>query len=112
MSRREAGWSGGTSKSNIRAAGATVQPWRISDIRTTIKATPKNIAASGSPARTGLIARKIGTAPRKPTQEMKAISGAVDRKGSKHSATTTGGTATSRSPAMTNQGGSSATKAI
>ena len=69
MSRREACWAGGTSRSNIRAAVATVQPWRISDIRTTMNATPKNIAASGSPATTGMIARKIGTAPRRPTHE-------------------------------------------
>jgi hypothetical protein len=55
-----------------------------------MNATPKKTAASGNPASTGIIAKKIGTAPRRPTHEMKAISGAVYRKGSKHSATVTG----------------------
>src|SRR5580692_2149578 len=87
MSRRETSWAGGTSRSSFRAAGATVHPWTISDVRTVMKATPKKVAASASPARTGMIARKIGTAPRRPTHEMKAISGAVYRNGSKHKAT-------------------------
>jgi hypothetical protein len=41
MSRRAACWSGGTSRSNIRAAVATVHPWKISEIRTIMNATPK-----------------------------------------------------------------------
>src|SRR6266478_9496162 len=100
MSRREAGWGGGTSRSSIRAAVATVHPWTISDVRTVMKATPKKVAASASPARTGIIARKIGTAPRRPTHEMKAISGAVYRNGNKHN-TTASGRATSMSTAAT-----------
>jgi hypothetical protein len=42
MSGRGACWSGGASRSNIRAAVATVQPWRISDIRTIMNASGRN----------------------------------------------------------------------
>ena len=47
-----------------------------------------------------MIARKIGTAPRRPTHEMKAISGAVYRNGNKHNVTASG-RATSMSTAAT-----------
>jgi hypothetical protein len=112
MSRREACWSGGTSKSNIRAAAATVQPWTISDVRTIMKATSKKTAASGNPASTGIIARKIGTAPRRPTHEMKASSSAVYRKGSKHSATVTGRATSMSTTAIKSEGPSIGTKAL
>jgi hypothetical protein len=77
-----------------------------------MEATPKNIAASGSPARTGMIARKIGTAPRKPTHEMNVISGAVYRNGSKHSATAIGRATSMSTAAIATEGASIGTKAL
>jgi hypothetical protein len=59
-----------------------------------------------------MIARKIGTAPRRPTHEMKAISGAAYRKGSKHSATATGRATSVSTAATTSEGPRIGTKAL
>jgi hypothetical protein len=77
-----------------------------------MKATPKNTAASGIPASTGIIARNIGTAPRRPTHEIKTISDPVYRKGSKHSATAIGRATSIRTAAIKIEGQSIGTKAL
>ena len=61
-------------KPSRRASGPTVHPCTTSDTSTTMKAVLKISRPCSSPPRTGVMASRIDTAPRKPTQEMNAVS--------------------------------------
>ena len=67
-----------------------VAPCKIKDAKTTTKATLKKVCAPGTPAITGNTANTIGTAPRKPTQEMNLISCDSNLNGLRHNHTATG----------------------
>ena len=58
-----------------------VVPCNTNDKTTTPKAISNSIKALSTPAITGNMARVMGTAPRKPTQEMKPISLFLNLKG-------------------------------
>ena len=66
---------------NKSAIKGMVVPCKIKDKTTTPKAISNSIKAPSIPAITGKIARVIGTAPRKPTQEIKPISRSLNLKG-------------------------------
>ena len=85
-----------------RAASAMVQPCTRSDTSTTTKATSKKMLAFGKPTSSGIDARKMPTAPRSPTQEIKSFSRQSNLKGARHRNTATG-RATSISTAATSK---------
>ena len=62
-------------------------PCVSSDASTTMKAMLNSSPACGVPAISGNSASTIGTAPRRPTQEMNQVSRAVKRNGRRHSQT-------------------------
>ncbi|MNN32115.1 hypothetical protein D3C81_1458270 [compost metagenome] len=66
--------SGGTVTFSSLATHGRLVPWTKSETSTMKNARLKNSWASGSPAISGNTARMIGTAPRRPTQEIKAFS--------------------------------------
>ena len=72
--RRESGSVRGTATPNRCAARARVQPCTSREASTTTKATLKYKPAFASFASSGIEARKMLTAPRRPTQPMKPIS--------------------------------------
>ena len=65
------------------------------------------VADPGRPASSGNIARKIGTAPRSPTQAMNAHSWAVKRKGPRQSHTASGRATSISVSAMASAGSAS-----
>ena len=80
----------GTIRPSRRASGPTVQPCTTSDTSTTMKAMLKMTRPFSSPPSSGVMASRIDTAPRRPTQEMKAISARGKRNGIRQSQTATG----------------------
>ena len=67
-----------------------VQPCTSSETSTTTKPTSKNSCACGKPTSSGIDARKMPTAPRRPTQEMNSFSRQEKRNGARHRNTATG----------------------
>ena len=66
---------------NRLAIVGMVVPCKTNDRTTTPKAISNSIKALSIPAMTGKIAKVIGTAPRKPTQEINPISLSLNLKG-------------------------------
>ena len=72
------------------ASGRTVQPCTSSETRTTMKAMLNSSRLFGSPPRIGVKASRIETAPRRPTQDRKAVSARGNLKGRSVSVTAAG----------------------
>ena len=79
-----------TARPSFLASGVSVQPCTISETITTTKATLKMTSAFGVFASVGIAARKIETAPRRPTHPTNAISLREKPNGRRQSATASG----------------------
>ena len=84
-----------------------VEPCTTSEVSTTTNATWNSSGACGNPAIIGNNASTMGTAPRRPTQAMKAISRRVKRNGFRHNQTATGRASRMSTAAITSPAGTS-----
>src|SRR5690606_29932794 len=81
---------GGSSSPSARANGGSVQPWVIAETSTTKNTASNSTPPLGRPQISGYVASTMGTAPLRPTHEMKVSSRTLNRNGSSSPKTVTG----------------------